>query len=101
MSFSDGSDSVVRYRAFLPCRAWWKTICRARMVLPVPGSPAIRFTERSGSPPPRMRSNAAQPVDRYFNVDCMRLVRSLPWPDEPVGAQLRNLLQPADDQGSR
>ena len=71
------------------------------MVLPAPGSPAITLTERTGNPPPRMRSRAALPVERHGGGDARRSIRLLGPPDQPAGAQLGDLLEPVDDDGAR
>ena len=70
------------------------------MVLPAPGSPAMTLTERTGSPPPRISSKAALPVDRQGGVVARRSICLLRPPHEPAGAKLGNLLEPADEDGA-
>src|SRR3954468_9275527 len=67
-SFRAGSERVVRYRPLLPCRARLKSICSANNVFPEPGPPAIMLRDLTGSPPPRIRSKAALPVERRSKV---------------------------------
>ena len=72
------------------------------MVLPAPGSPAITLTERTGKPPPRMRSRAALPVERDVKVGTRGgQFASSGSPEQPAVAQLGNLLEPGDDDGAR
>jgi len=69
MSFRGGSESVVKYRHFLPCRAWWKSVWSVKMVFPAPGSPAMTVTDAAGMPPPRIVSRAADPVLNLSKVE--------------------------------
>jgi hypothetical protein len=45
--------------------AFSKTNCCARVVFPVPGAPATRLNEPSGTPPPRMTSSPGTPLGSF------------------------------------
>src|SRR2546421_9140981 len=77
MTFSDGSESVLKYRPFLPCRAWWKSAWSVKIVFPAPGSPAMIVTDPAGIPPPRIVSSAAEPMLSRSRVEAWSAIRRL------------------------
>src|SRR5712671_1194685 len=84
---------------FRPWRARWKIIWSARSVLPVPGSPAITLIERTGRPPPRMRSKSALPVARRSRLAGIAFTDPLRWwRDDPPRLEAGDLVDTADDE---
>src|ERR1700720_2554571 len=63
-----GSPRIVKYSAGRSGVALVNTIWCARVVLPLPGAPAMILKENSGRPPPRISSRPGTPVGSLFIV---------------------------------
>src|SRR6266851_7675520 len=100
MTFSAGSESVVKYRHFFPCRAWWKSAWRVNTVFPEPGSPATTVTDRVGIPPPRIASSASDPVLSRSRVEARSVIRHLVAEVDPLLAEESQTPEPPEHHRS-
>src|SRR6267143_5239679 len=72
-------------------------IWSASSVLPVPGSPATMLMDRTGRPPPRMRSRSALPVARRSRLGWFAITEPLRGREDSALLKPGNLFDTADD----